>query len=227
MNISKENKKSIFVLIFIALIMALLCFLLYKPFIHLVNNPATLKSKLTKLGFLGHIILILAMALQVILVFLPGEIIEVATGFCYGTLIGTIICLLGTIIGTIIIYWFVHKFGTKFISNFFNHDKIHQITFLKREKNLKIILFIIFFIPGTPKDLLTYFAPFTKIKLTSFLLITTIARIPSVITSTIGGNALSKQNYSFTITVFIITGIASIIGLSLYNQYIKHHQRNL
>lgn len=69
-----------------------------------------------------------------------------------------------------------------------------KLLFLKKEKNLELIIFIIFFIPGTPKDLLTYIAPFTRIKLKTFLLLTTFARIPSVITSTIGGNALSNQN---------------------------------
>lgn len=227
MSTFKENKKSIYILISIILVMAVLCLLLYKPFLHLVNNQTALKYQLTKLGILGYLILILIMTLQVIFVFLPGEIIEVAAGFCYGTFIGTSICLLGAAIGTSIIYWFINKFGAKFINKFFNHEKINEITFLKKEKNLEIILFIIFFIPGTPKDLLTYFAPFTKIKLSSFLLITTIARIPSIITSTIGGNALSNQNYTFTITVFIITGIASVIGLTFYNHYIKRHQRNL
>ena len=93
--------------------------------------------------------------------------------------------------------------------------------FLKKEKNLEIILFVIFFIPGTPKDILTYLAPFTRLKLSSFIFITSIARIPSVITSTIGGNAISNQNYRFTIFIFVITGIISIFGLLSYKRYIK------
>ena len=102
-----------------------------------------------------------------------------------------------------------------------------EIYFLKSKKNIELIIFIIFFIPGTPKDILTYFAPFTRIKLSTFLLITTVARIPSIITSTIGGNALSNQNYHFTITVFIITGIISILGLFAYKSYINRQHKNL
>ena len=165
--------------------------------------------------------LIFAMTIQVIFVFLPGEIIEVAAGFCYGTIPGLIICLTGSIIGSIFIYWFIEKFGLNFVKKFFDLKKFHEVTFLKKEKNLELIIFIIFFIPGTPKDLLTYIAPFTRIKLKTFLLLTTFARIPSVITSTIGGNALSNQNYRFTILVFVITGLISLIGLICYNFYIK------
>ena len=165
------------------------------------------------------------MAFQVVFVFLPGEVIEIAAGFSYGTFEGLIICLLGTIIGTVIIYSFLNKYGIKFINKFYDTSKINQIKFLKKEKHLEIIIFIIFFIPGTPKDLITYLAPFTRLKLTTFLAISAIARIPSIITSTISGSALSNQNYQLTIWVFIITGIISILGLLIYKFYV--HKKNL
>ncbi|MFR8063646.1 TVP38/TMEM64 family protein [Thomasclavelia spiroformis] len=184
-----------------------------------------LKKELAKFGNWGKIILILIMAFQVVFVFLPGEVIEIAAGFSYETFEGLIICLLGTIIGTVIIYSFLNKYGIKFINKFYDTSKINQIKFLKKEKHLEIIIFIIFFIPGTPKDLITYLAPFTRLKLTTFLAISSIARIPSIITSTISGSALSNQNYQLTIWVFIITGIISILGLLIYKFYV--HKKNL
>ena len=53
-----------------------------------------------------------------------------------------------------------------------------------------------------------------------FLLITMFARIPSIITSTIGGNAIGEKNYLFSIIVFIVTGIISLIGIFIYQKYI-------
>ena len=216
MEIIKENKKLIYRLLLATFIMAGFCLILYKPFVYLLNNPEHLKAQLDQFGNWGKLFLILIMAVQVVFVFLPGEIIEVASGFCYGE-----------IQGLVIIYWFVEKYGIRFINKFFNQEKLHEISFLKGKKNLELILFIIFFIPGTPKDILTYFAPLTRIKLSSFLLITTVARIPSIITSTIGGHSLSEQNYPFTIAVFIITGIISIVGLFAYKWYINKQQKNL
>lgn len=227
MELLKENKKLFYRLLLITAVMAIICLLLYKPFESLLSNPETLKNQLEQFGNWGKLILALVMAIQVIFVFLPGEIIEVAAGFCYGTYEGMAICLIGAIIGTAFIYWFVDKYGVKFVRKFFNQEKLQEISFLKHQKNIELIFFIIFFIPGTPKDILTYFAPFTRIKLKTFLLITTIARIPSVITSTIGGNALFNQNYSFTIAVFVITGIISAIGLFAYKCYINKHQKKL
>ena len=216
-----ENKKNILIFLTMVIVMALICLILYKPFSNYLNDPAILKENLAEFGNWGKLMLIFAMTIQVIFVFLPGEIIEVAAGFCYGTIPGLIICLTGSIIGSIFIYWFIEKFGLNFVKKFFDLKKFHEVAFLKKEKNLELIIFIIFFIPGTPKDLLTYIAPFTGIKLKTFLLLTTFARIPSVVTSTIGGNALSNQNYRFTILVFVITGLISLIGLICYNFYIK------
>ena len=71
-------------------------------------------------------------------------------------------------------------------------------------------------IPGTPKDLMVYFIGLTKIKTLHFILITSIARLPSIVTSTIGGNALGMQNYVFAIVVFAVTLVISAVGFAVY-----------
>ena len=126
MEIIRENKKLIYQLFIAILVMAIISLLLYKPFEHLLNNPETLKNKLSKLGNWGKLILILMMTIQVVFVFLPGEIIEVASGFCYGTFEGMVICLLGAILGTIIIFWLVERYGIKFVNKFYNQEKLNE-----------------------------------------------------------------------------------------------------
>ena len=83
------------------------------------------------------------------------------------------------------------------------------------------LIFILFFIPGTPKDLLTYVAGLTQIKLFPYILITSIAKIPSVITSTIGGDAFGEKKYLYAFIVFVLTGLISIVGLIIYNKITK------
>ena len=199
-----EHKKNLSLLITGFIIITILCLVLYHFFENFLNDPIELKEKLTEFGSWGKLILVAAMAIQVIFVFLPGEIIEIAAGFSYGTIEGMAICLLGAIIGTIVIYAIVNRYGIKLVNHFYDTNKFNEISFLKKEKNLEINL-----------------APFTRLKLSSFIFITSIARIPSVITSTIGGNAISNQNYRFTIFIFVITGIISIFGLLSYKRYIK------
>ena len=92
---------------------------------------------------------------------------------------------------------------------------------------MEIILFIVFFIPGTPKDLLTYFAPLTPIPLWRFVVLTTIARIPSIVSSTIAGSAVLSSEYSLVILIYAITGLLAIGGIVLYNHYIARHKTTI
>ena len=159
MEIIKENKKLIYRLLLATLVMAGFCLLLYKPFEHLLNNPENLKEQLNQFGNWGKLFLVLIMAVQVVFVFLPGEIIEVASGFCYGEIEGMVICLLGAMIGTIIIYWFVEKYGIKFINKFFNQEKLDEISFLKNKKKFRNYSFIIFFYSWYSKRYSYIFCP--------------------------------------------------------------------
>ena len=76
-------------------------------------------------------------------------------------------------------------------------------------------------LPGTPKDLLGYFAGLTDLPFPVFCLICSLGRVPSVITSTIGGNALGTQRYGTAIIVFVITLAVSGLGLLIYNRICK------
>ena len=78
-----------------------------------------------------------------------------------------------------------------------------------------------FFIPGTPKDLLTYFVGLTEIKLGTFLAISMVARIPSVVTSTFGGHLLGEGKYITAVVVYAVTAFVSLLGLLGYNAWMK------
>lgn len=224
MGFIKKNKKMIFIAIICMILMGVVCLLLYEPMMNFLKDPEALKKHLESYGIFGGFILVLVMTLQVVFVFLPGEIIEVLAGFIYGPMEGMLLCLLGAALGSTIIYTFVRKLGIKFIDKLLGKGKLDQVSFLRNNDKLDVLLFIIFFIPGTPKDIITYFIPLTDMKLSKFLIITSIARIPSVISSTIGGNALGLAQYEFTIFVFTITGILSLIGLYFYK--VKIHNIN-
>ena len=84
-----------------------------------------------------------------------------------------------------------------------------------------ILFFLLFFIPGTPKDLFTYFAGLTDIKLSTFLAISLVARIPSVLSSTFGGHMLGEGKYTGAILLYGITGLVSVLGMLLYRQILR------
>jgi uncharacterized membrane protein YdjX (TVP38/TMEM64 family) len=112
--------------------------------------------------------------------------------------------------------------GLKIIGIFFPMEKINEIKFLQNSKRLDIIVFVCFLIPGAPKDLLTYFCGLTKISFVKFIILTTIARIPSIIFSVMSGNAIVEQNYIPALIIILSLAICSGIGILIYKKIIKN-----
>ena len=101
---------------------------------------------------------------------------------------------------------------------FFPREKIRSLRFLQDSRRLNLLTFIVFFIPGTPKDLLSYFIGLTDMKLGTWLLITAVARIPSIVTSTVTGDALGLKDYQFALIAFGVTLALSLLGILVYRR---------
>lgn len=169
------------------------------------------KEKINNSGFIGILMLFGLQFAQIFLFIIPGEPIEILAGVCYGSICGTIFIMISTAIISIFMYFLVHKLGKKFIYDFVSKKKIEKIEnnkVLKNQKTIRFIIFILFFIPGTPKDLLTYIAALLPIKPVEFVIISTLARIPSIISSTLAGASLFEGNWQFS---FISYGVTFLI----------------
>ena len=87
------------------------------------------------------------------------------------------------------------------------------------------MIFLVFFTIGTPKDLLTYFAGLTNIKFYQFLIISTVARIPSVISSILVGDTLTEGNFISSILIFAASAVLGLMGVVAYNKFIEKRQK--
>lgn len=225
---TKQKTKTITIFALTITIMIILTIILF-PYIKKLTNEETrlqFQNFLNSLGIIGWLLIILIQLIQMIIAFLPGEIIELLTGAMYGPWLGLLTCLIGTTIGSSIIFFLTKKIGMPFVKLFTNETDLKKYKFLNTQTKLDTTIFILFFIPGTPKDALTYIVPFTNIKFTRFIIISSIARIPSIITSTIIGDQIINGNYSTTIIVFIITAIISLLGIIISNKYIQKKNNN-
>lgn len=157
-------------------------------------------------------------AFQTVIKIIPAEPLEIGSGVLYGTWGGMALCMLGTMIGSFIIIALTRVFGRKLVSAFIPIEKIESLSFLQNKKKVYMSLFFIYLIPGTPKDVLTYVAGLTGLNMKKFLLITGIARIPSIITSTWCGQEIINKNYTLAIIIFAATGILSIVCSLIYNR---------
>lgn len=182
------------------------------------------KEKIESLGILGFLMLFGLELAQIFFVVIPGEPLEVLAGMCYGILGGTIFITASVFIITVLIFFTVKKFGKKFVEESFGKEKIDKIEnskILKNPKKIEIIMTILFFIPGTPKDLLVYIGGLLPIKPLRFILISTFARFPSVISSTIAGAGLVTGNIKVSIISYAVTFAITAIILILVNVFDK------
>lgn len=172
-------------------------------------------------GVLSWLVLLGIQILQVFIALIPGELVESAAGFAFGPLTGTLICYAGIAIATVAVFLLTRKIGIKLVEVFVSREKINQLRFLNTEAKRNALFFLLFFIPGTPKDLFTYFAGLTDIRLGTFLAISLVARIPSVLSSTFGGHMLGEGKYTGAILLYGITGLVSVFGMLLYRNILR------
>lgn len=196
-----------------------------RQLIAFVSDTEAFRAWIGEQGIWGRLIMVGIVFLQVVVAIIPGEVVEIAAGYAYGPIEGMLLCLAGTALSSALVYLFTRRLGMKMVEAFVPREKIESLSFLQNEKRLNLIVFILFFIPGTPKDVITYFIGLTPMKLTTFLLLSTVARIPSVISSTIGGHALGMANPTFAIVVFAVTAVISMIGIYLYHRIVKRREK--
>ena len=200
------------------LVIVLLTVFVGGPIVKTIGDPAAFRAWVEARGIWGRVLFVGLIVLQIVVAFIPGEPFELAAGYAFGTLWGTLLVWIGAVIGTTVVFLFVRKIGVKAVEVFFPREKINSMKYLQDEKKLNAAAFILFLIPGTPKDLLTYLAGLTKIRLLPWIVLTSIARIPSIVTSTISGNALGIEKYTLAIIVYAATALVSGIGLIVYQR---------
>lgn len=163
-------------------------------------------------------VVFLLCALQIILAFLPGEPLELAAGYLFGSWMGTLICLGGSMLGTAVVFLLVKRYGKRIVSLFFKEQQIaHMQKTLGKRKNLYGV-FLLFLIPGTPKDIMTYVVSLGNITLLRWLLLTTAGRIPSVITSTFLSGSLREENYMLAAGALLLTLALVVCGAWFYRR---------
>ena len=181
------------------------------------NGQLEFKNQVTNMGFMGYLALFGLQFAQIFLAILPGEPIEVLAGMCYGGIGGLIFIEISVFIITAIIFFSVKKLGRKFVYSFCSKERIEKIEnskLFQNPKKIEWIMLILFLIPGTPKDLLIYIAGLLPLKPLRFILISTFARLPSVISSTFAGSSLIVGNWKLSIFIYLIT--FAIVGIIIF-----------
>ncbi len=202
------------------IIVIIVCVSLIIYLFPIIKNIATpegqdqFKTLINESGAKGVFLLFGLEVAQIFLFILPGEPLEILAGMCYGGFFGTIFLLFSIFITTTIIFYTVRKYGREFIYNFCSKEKIEKLEnskWFKNPKNIEYILIILFMLPGAPKDLLVYIGGLLPIKPIRFITISTFARFPSIISSTLAGAKMIEGNWKMMLLVYIIPLLAALL----------------
>lgn len=196
------------------LLLVIIVILLW-PHMHKLFEPGGVDEMISTVrgaGPGGVFILLGIQILQVIVAFIPGEVVQLAAGALYGPFWGMVIVLLGCLISSYIIYQLVHRLGQPFVEGMVPTKYLEKFRAFEAKGKLEPLVFLLFLIPGLPKDTFTYLVPLTNMDVRKYLTITTVARIPGVFMSTFAAAGLMDGNIKQTVIVLVVLVILVVLG---------------
>ena len=220
----KWTRRQITQLILAILAVSFICILGYyigRPLVQFVSEPQKFQIWVKEKGFLGVLAFMGMNILQVLLAVIPGGPFEIGAGYAFGVVKGSLICDIAMTIASVIIFLFVKKFGLRFVELFVSKEKIESIKFLKSSKRSESIIFLLFLVPGTPKDLLSYLVGLTDMKLSHWVFICGVGRLPAIFLSALSGSALSSARYHLAIILIAAIIMLYVVGIILYRIHNK------
>ena len=225
-TLTEQQKKTLSVLaiVIFVLLSAALAWFVGRPIVRFARQPEQFRAWVDSHGAWGPLAYVAMVFLQVLVAIIPGEPLEIAGGYAFGAWAGTALCLLGAVLGSVTVFALVRRWGCGLVEVFFPADKLEKLHFLLHTSPKRTALFwLIFTVPGTPKDLLCYFAGLTDLPWGTWLLIATVGRLPSIVTSTVGGSALGEQNYRAAVIAFALALAVAGVGYVIYRAVCRRH----
>lgn len=216
--IKRRKTVGIITIIVIVLVTLGLGWLLGKPLMDLVQNRDSFRTWIEDRGALKYVIMVGLMFLQIVIAVIPGGPMEIAAGYAFGPFLGTLLCVMGSVLGTWVIFLLTRRFGMKLVRLFVSTRQMTSMKLLQDKRKMHLVLFLLFLIPGIPKDIITYFGGILPISMASFLTITSIARTPAIFISTLGGHWIGREAYGPAVFVLAVALVITLAGSYWYQQ---------
>lgn len=170
--------------------------------------------------FKSSIIYLGIMILQVVVAIIPGQVIEMLGGYVFSVPLGLILSTVGLFMGTTVTYFIAKALGSNFIEMAFDEEKVEYYRKKLNSKRSYIIVFLIYLIPGIPKDLVGYVAGISDIDYVLFIIVSTVGRFPGLVGCIIIGEMTYIGNYTIAIVTLAFATILCILGV-IYRKQIN------
>lgn len=159
--------------------------------------------------------------LQIVISILPGQVLQVAAGYAFGFPLGITLTLVGAGIGTLVTFYIARILGKKSMHLIFGEQRFEKYVNHLNTKRAVILIFIIYLIPGLPKDLFAYAIGVSEMKFKPFFIVSMVGRTPAMMISVMVGEMTATQQYTGVVLLALTAVILGIVGVLHYK---KMHQ---
>jgi uncharacterized membrane protein YdjX (TVP38/TMEM64 family) len=188
-------------------------------FYDLLQDPHRLKEMITSFGPYSPLIYILLQLSQVVATPIPGGAVEFLGGYLFGVKAGLLYSMIGSIVGSWLAFSMARLFKRWAVEKFVSPKTMKKFDYLIGHEGV-ILSFLLFLIPGFPKDALCYILGLTPMHLRIFLIISTIGRIPGTLMATLQGAKAFEHQYKLFL---ILLGISALVILVFYIYHEEIH----
>lgn len=190
-------------------ICGVLTWLLYETdLIRLFTSRDYLEHYLSKLNPTATVIVFIVLqSLQVVFAPIPGEVTGLVGGILFGEFLGVIYSTIGLTVGSYCAFVLSRRFGRPFVDRFVSKTLIDKFDYLLHHKGA-FLVFLLFLIPGVPKDALCYVLGLGHLSTAQFLIIGTSGRLFGTILLTLGGTYIRHEEYE---KFWVLTAVAIVV----------------
>jgi len=160
-------------------------------------------------GAVAPLIFVGVQVAQVVVFAIPGEVVQIAGGYLFGGWTGTLLSLAGILLGSAAAFFLSRFLGRPFVATVVPAAQLERVEKLLESPSSRVVFFLLFLVPGVPKDILCYVAGLTPMRFFFFLGVSIVGRLPGIIgSSMIGGAARASR--------WVALGVLSVAAILLF-----------
>ena len=160
--------------------------------------------------------------LQVVISIIPGQVFQMAAGYLYGFWFALLYAMIGAVLGTMISFLLAKLLGRDFLHLFLGEEKIAYYISRLNSKRGYTLVFLLYLIPGLPKDVVSYAAGVSDISLKPFLILSAAGRLPGMVGCLLFGMLWDRENYIGMVVVAVIS-VAAFLLCVIYRKKIDKY----
>lgn len=183
------------------------------------KSRESLRTYLEGWGSLAPLVFMAVQSFQVVFAPIPGELTGAVGGFVFGAVPNILYSTIGLTVGSLLAFTAARVIGMPLVRLVVQKEILDKFCFLAETRGTSLA-FILFMIPGFPKDFLSYILGLSPMGFVSFAFVSTIGRIPGTIMLSLSGSAVYNEDWSSLAIIAVVTAV-SVGGFLVFRERIE------